>query len=65
MVRLSDTILKRTHQRIILATFGLSWFSGFRRQDLNVKAYDVQQTEGDDDGHKMITIDHIALSQAS
>jgi hypothetical protein len=29
------------------------------------KAYDVQQTEGDDDGHKMITIDHIALSQAS
>jgi hypothetical protein len=32
---LSDTILKGTHQRTIPARFGLIWFSGFRREDLN------------------------------
>ena len=42
---LSDTILKGTHPRIIPARFGLIWFKGFRGEDLNVKVYDVRQTD--------------------
>ena len=42
---LSDTILKGTHTRAIPARFGLIWFRGFRREDLNVKVYDVRQTD--------------------
>ena len=41
---LSDTILKGTHLRTIPARFGLIWFRGFR-EDLNVKAYNVQWTK--------------------
>jgi hypothetical protein len=41
--RLLDTILKETHPRIIPARFGVIWFRGFRGEDLNVKAYDIQQ----------------------
>jgi hypothetical protein len=33
--RLSDTILKGTHPGTIPAKFGLTWFSGFRGEDLN------------------------------
>ena len=33
---LSDTILKGTHPGTIPARFGLIWFSGFKREDLNV-----------------------------
>jgi hypothetical protein len=33
---LSDIILKGTHPRTIQAKFDLIWFSGFRREDLNV-----------------------------
>ena len=36
---LSDTILKETHPGTIPARFGLIWFSGFRREDLNVIFY--------------------------
>jgi hypothetical protein len=36
---LSDIILKGTHQGTIPARFGLIWFSGFRREDLNVIFY--------------------------
>ena len=43
---LSDTILKVTHQGTILARFGLIWFSGFRGEDLNVKVYNIQRTDG-------------------
>ena len=39
MAGLSDTILKGTHPGIILARFGLIWFSGFRGEDLNVIFY--------------------------
>jgi hypothetical protein len=35
-VGLSDTNLKGTHPRTIPARVGLIWFSGFRREDLNV-----------------------------
>ena len=42
---LSDTILKGTHPRTIPARFGLIWFRGFRGEDLNVKVYDVRQTD--------------------
>jgi hypothetical protein len=41
---LSDTILKGTQPRTIPARFGLIWFRGFRREDLNVKVYDVRRT---------------------
>jgi hypothetical protein len=44
---LSDTILKGTHPTTIHARFDLIWFSGFRGEDLNVKAYDVQRTPSD------------------
>ena len=44
---LSDTILKGTHPRIIPARFGLTWFRGFREEDLNVKVYKVRQTTSD------------------
>jgi hypothetical protein len=47
-VGLSDTILKGTHPRTIPARFGLIWLSSFRGEDLNVKVYNVQQT--DDNG---------------
>jgi hypothetical protein len=40
---LSDTILKWDYPRTIPAKFGLIWFSGFRREDLNVKVYDVRR----------------------
>ena len=36
----SDTILKGTNLRTILAGFGLIWFSGFRVEYLNVEVYD-------------------------
>jgi hypothetical protein len=36
---LSDTILKGTHPRTTLARFSVIWFSGFRREDLNVIFY--------------------------
>ena len=36
---LSDTILKGTHPGTIPARIGLIWFSGFRREDLNVIFY--------------------------
>jgi len=39
-VGLSDTTLKGTHPRTIPARFGLIWFRGFSREDLNVKVYD-------------------------
>jgi hypothetical protein len=38
-VGLSDTILKGTHPGTTPARFGLIWFSGFRREDLNVIFY--------------------------
>ena len=38
---LSDTILKGTHPGTIPARFGLIWFSGFRREDLNVIFYQI------------------------
>ena len=43
---LSDTILKGTHSGAIPAISGLIWFSGFRGEELNVKAYDVRRTDG-------------------
>jgi methionine salvage enolase-phosphatase E1 len=43
---LSYTVLKGTHPRTIPAMFGLIWFRGFRREDLNVKVYDVRRTDG-------------------
>jgi hypothetical protein len=33
---LSDTFLKGTHPRTIPARFSVTWFSGFRGEDLNV-----------------------------
>jgi hypothetical protein len=33
-----DTILKGDYQKTILTQFGLICFSGFRKEDLNVKA---------------------------
>jgi hypothetical protein len=36
---LSDTILKWDYPRTIPAKFGLIWFSGFRKEDLNVIFY--------------------------
>ena len=42
---LSDTILKGTHPGTIPARFGLIWFSGFRRDDLNVKVYGVRRRD--------------------
>jgi hypothetical protein len=38
-VGLSDKILKGTHLGTIPARFGLTWFSGFRGEDLNVIFY--------------------------
>jgi hypothetical protein len=38
-VELSDTILKWDYPRTIPATFGLTWFCGFRGKDLNVIFY--------------------------
>jgi hypothetical protein len=38
--------VKGTHLRIIHARFGLIWFNGLR-EDLNMKAYDVRQTDDD------------------
>jgi hypothetical protein len=35
----SDTILKGAHPGTIPAMFGLIWFTGFRREDLNVIFY--------------------------
>ena len=36
---LTDTILKGTHPGTIPARLGLIWFSGFRREDLNMTFY--------------------------
>jgi hypothetical protein len=36
---LSDTILKWDYPRTIPAKFALTWFSGFREEDLNVIFY--------------------------
>ena len=36
---LSDTFMKGTHPSTIPARFGVIWFSGFRRKDLNVIFY--------------------------
>jgi hypothetical protein len=33
---LTDTILKGTHPRTIPGRFSVTWFSGFRGEDLNV-----------------------------
>ena len=41
-VGLSDTILIGTHPGTIPARFGLICLRGFRREDLNVKIYDVR-----------------------
>jgi hypothetical protein len=38
-VGLSDTVLKGTHPRTIPARFSVTWFSGFRGDDLNVIFY--------------------------
>ena len=38
---LSDIHLKGTHQGTIPTRFGLIWFSGFRREDLNVIFYQI------------------------
>jgi hypothetical protein len=38
-VGLSDTILKSDHSRPFPAKFGVSWFSGFREEDLNLIFY--------------------------
>jgi hypothetical protein len=38
-VGLSDTILKGNHPRTIPARFSVTWFSGFRGEDLNVILY--------------------------
>jgi hypothetical protein len=35
--------LKGDYQKTILTQFGLICFSGFRKEDLNVKVYDEQQ----------------------
>jgi hypothetical protein len=35
-VGVSDTILKGTHPRTIPARFSVTWFSGFRGEDLNM-----------------------------
>jgi hypothetical protein len=40
--------LKGTYPGTIPARLGLIWFSSFRGEDLNVKVYDVRQT--DDNG---------------
>ena len=46
-VGLSDTNLKGTHPGTIPASLGLTWFSSFRGDDLNVKVYDVRRTSSD------------------
>jgi hypothetical protein len=58
---LSDTILKGTNPRTIPARFGVIWFSGFRGEDLNVKVYDVRQT----DGCQVMAKAHMAFGQVS
>jgi hypothetical protein len=35
--------MKMDYQKTILTQFGLICFSGFRKEDLNVKVYDEQQ----------------------
>jgi hypothetical protein len=40
-------MLKWDYPRTISARFGLIWFRGFRKEDLNVKVYDVRQTPND------------------
>ena len=42
-----DTILKGGQSRTILTTFDLTWFSGFRGEDLNVKVYDIRRMQSD------------------
>jgi hypothetical protein len=37
---------ERTHPGTIPARLGLIWFSSFRREDLNVKVYDVRRMDG-------------------
>jgi hypothetical protein len=45
-VELSDTILKWDYPRTIPARFGLTWFSGFRGEDLNVIFYQNMPKRG-------------------
>ena len=40
---IGQNILKGTHPGTIPARLGLTWFSGFRGEDLNVKVSDVQR----------------------
>ena len=47
----------------IPARFGLIWFSGFRGEDLNVKAYNVRRT--DDAGCQVMAKAHMAFGQVS
>jgi hypothetical protein len=47
--------LKGTHPRTISARFGLIWFRGFKGEDLNVKAYDIRQT---DDERQVMAMAH-------
>jgi hypothetical protein len=54
-VELLDTILKGTHP----AMLSLIWFSGFRAEDLNVKAYNVRRT---DDGRQVMAKAHMAFN---
>ena len=57
----SDTILKGTHPRTIPARFGLIRFSGFRGEDINVKAYDGRT----DDRCQVMAKAHLAFGQVS
>ena len=59
---LSDKILKGTHPGSIPAIFGLTSFSGFRGEDLNVKVYDVRRR--DDDGRQVMAKAHLTLGRA-
>ena len=63
---LSDTFLKGTHPRTILARFALIWFRGFRGEDLNVKVYDVRRTDGrTDDERQVMAKAHMDFGQVS
>jgi hypothetical protein len=49
----------------IPARFRLTWFRGFRREDLNVKVYDVRRTDGrTDDERQVMAKAHLAFGQA-
>jgi hypothetical protein len=48
--------LKGTHAGTIPARLGLIWLSGFRGEDLNMKAYDVRRM---DDGRQVVGKAHM------